>query len=240
MVRDLGVRGAVVVPLRRTNWVLTDRVSLGTPLDGVVVNAVFGSAARRPARRVQWVQQVVHHRRLAHDVQDDGVSTLIACEGAAGKVETKYLASCWRGSVRADLRLDLTLSTVPGAACSASAPRSAPRRSPCVGRHRLYTGVRSITDRRQHADTEVRGEHGVGRLRLQHLQRAGEGDRLRSDRPRAVPATLRACADPAIGTQEQQYLAALELAKTYQVTGNQLTLFRDGGTIAVTAQRTSN
>ena len=50
-------------------------------------------------------------------------------------------------------------------------------------------------------------------------------------------ATLRACADPAIGTQEQQYLAALELAKTYQVTGNQLTLFRDGGTIAVTAQR---
>ncbi len=50
-------------------------------------------------------------------------------------------------------------------------------------------------------------------------------------------STLRACADAAVGTQEQQYLAALGLAKTYQVTGNQLTLFRDGGTIAVTAQR---
>ena len=48
------------------------------------------------------------------------------------------------------------------------------------------------------------------------------------------------CADPALGTQEQQYLAALELAKTYQVTGNNLTLFRDGGTIAVTAQRASS
>jgi heat shock protein HslJ len=50
-------------------------------------------------------------------------------------------------------------------------------------------------------------------------------------------STLRACADPTVGAQEQQYLAALALAKTYEVTGNQLTLFRDGGTIAVTAQR---
>ena len=30
-------------PLRGTNWVLTDRVSIGTPLDGVAVNAVFGA-----------------------------------------------------------------------------------------------------------------------------------------------------------------------------------------------------
>ena len=30
-------------PLRGTNWVLTDRVSLGTPLDDVAVNAVFAS-----------------------------------------------------------------------------------------------------------------------------------------------------------------------------------------------------
>ena len=28
-------------PLRQTNWVLTDRVSIGTPLAGVAVNAVF-------------------------------------------------------------------------------------------------------------------------------------------------------------------------------------------------------
>jgi len=46
--------------------------------------------------------------------------------------------------------------------------------------------------------------------------------------------TLRGCN---FSDQEQQYMAALGLAETYQVTGNQLTLFRDGGTIAVTAQR---
>jgi putative lipoprotein len=50
-------------------------------------------------------------------------------------------------------------------------------------------------------------------------------------------STLVACADPAIGAQEQQYLTALGLARVYEVTGEQLTLFRDGGTIAVTAQR---
>ena len=47
-------------------------------------------------------------------------------------------------------------------------------------------------------------------------------------------STLRACADAAVGTQEQQYLAALELATSYSVTPSVLTLFRPGGTIAAT------
>jgi heat shock protein HslJ len=51
-----------------------------------------------------------------------------------------------------------------------------------------------------------------------------------------LASTRRACADPAAGTQEQQYLAALELAKTYRVTGDTLELFR-GGLIAVTFLR---
>jgi heat shock protein HslJ len=50
-------------------------------------------------------------------------------------------------------------------------------------------------------------------------------------------STLRACTDPAVGAQEQQYLHALELAVTYRVSGSQLTLFRRGGSIAATFQR---
>jgi heat shock protein HslJ len=52
-----------------------------------------------------------------------------------------------------------------------------------------------------------------------------------------IRSTRRACADPAVGEQEQQDLAALELATTYQVTGDVLTLFRPGGTIAATFNR---
>ena len=40
--------------------------------------------------------------------------------------------------------------------------------------------------------------------------------------------TLKACPDP-IGPQATQYLTALGLARTYEVKGNQLTLFREGG-----------
>src|SRR5436190_7576 len=111
-------------PLRGTNWVLTDRASFGTPLDGVAVNAVFAAKRVSGTSGCNGYTSSYTTNGSRMTITNDGVSTLIACEGAAG-------------------------------------------------------------------------------------------------------------------TEEQQYLAALGLAKTYQVTGNQLTLFRDGGTIAVTAQRAS-
>jgi heat shock protein HslJ len=50
-------------------------------------------------------------------------------------------------------------------------------------------------------------------------------------------STLRACADPALQDQEAAYLAALELARTYRVTGDRLELLRAGGGIAATFER---
>ncbi len=50
-------------------------------------------------------------------------------------------------------------------------------------------------------------------------------------------STLKACTDPALATQEQKYLAALELATTFQVTGPRLELFRADGGIAATFER---
>lgn len=52
-----------------------------------------------------------------------------------------------------------------------------------------------------------------------------------------LASTLRACADPAVGDQETQYLAALELARTFSLDGGGLTLLRDDGGIAVTFAR---
>ena len=49
-----------------------------------------------------------------------------------------------------------------------------------------------------------------------------------------LASTLRACADPAVGQQESEYVAALELARTFSVAGGNLTLFREDGGIAVT------
>ena len=76
----------------------------------------------------------------------------------------------------------------------------------------------------------------VGRERLQllHGGYTTSGDTIDIG---PLASTLRACADPAVGTQEQQYLAALELAKTFRVTGTRLDLLRDGGTIAATFEK---
>ena len=49
-----------------------------------------------------------------------------------------------------------------------------------------------------------------------------------------LASTMMACADPARQTQEQRYLAALELATSFRVARNRLELFRDGGSIAAT------
>ncbi|MBM3658199.1 MAG: META domain-containing protein [Actinobacteria bacterium] len=51
-----------------------------------------------------------------------------------------------------------------------------------------------------------------------------------------LASTLRACADPAVDQQEREYLAALELARTFSLDGGNLTLLREDGGIAVTFQ----
>ena len=52
-----------------------------------------------------------------------------------------------------------------------------------------------------------------------------------------LASTRKACTSQEITTQETQFLAAMELATSFSVTGDRLDLLRDGGTIAVTLQR---
>lgn len=54
----------------------------------------------------------------------------------------------------------------------------------------------------------------------------------------ALASTQRACADPAVDTQEQQYLTALGLAKTFAIAGNRLDLYRQDGGYAASYTRT--
>ena len=52
-----------------------------------------------------------------------------------------------------------------------------------------------------------------------------------------LAATRRACASEELQQQEDDYLAALQLATTYTITGTRLDLFRPGGTFAATLER---
>ena len=51
-----------------------------------------------------------------------------------------------------------------------------------------------------------------------------------------LAGTRMACASEELSQQETDFLAALELATSFMVTGDRLDLLRDGGTIAVTLQ----
>src|SRR5512143_3933532 len=70
------------IPLRGTNWVLTDRVSLGTPLD-VAVNAVFGAKRVEGSSGCNGYSSSYTTNGSRMTITNDGVSTLMACDGAA-------------------------------------------------------------------------------------------------------------------------------------------------------------
>ena len=52
-----------------------------------------------------------------------------------------------------------------------------------------------------------------------------------------LASTRKACSSDELSKQEASYLAALEVAKTFAVTGNRLDLFREGGTFAATMEK---
>lgn len=226
-------------PLRGTNWVLTDRVSIGTPLGDVAVDAVFGKKRVEGSSGCNGYSSSYTTKGSRMTITNDGVSTLIACDGPAGKVEPKYLATLERVGRWRIRGTTLTLSTRAGRRLLVyRAPIGAQALRGSWNVTGLYTGtaisspIAGSALTLEFADAKVSGNGGCNTF-------SGPFDVKGTDKITIGPlaSTLRACAGAAVDTQEQQYLAALGLARTYRVTGDQLTLFRDGGTIAVTAQR---
>jgi heat shock protein HslJ len=225
--------------LRGTNWVLTDRVSIGTPLDGVTVDAVFGTKRVEGSSGCNGYSSsyTTHGSRMR--IRNDGVSTLIACDGAAGKVEPAYLDALTRvRRWRIDGRT-LTLSNATGrrllvyrASVGAEALRGSWEVTGFYTGSAISSPVAGSKLTLVFTSKEVSGDGGCNTF-------SGPFETSGTDGISVGPlmSTLRACADPALDAQEQQYLAALPLAKTYRVSGDTLRLFRDGGTIAVDATR---
>jgi len=233
------VAASAPTPLRGTNWVLTDRVSIGTPLDDVAVNAVFSASRVTGTSGCNGYSSSYTTDGSRMTIENDGVSTLIACEGAAGKVEPKYLATLERVRRWRISGTTLTLSTRTGrrllvyrASVGAQALRGTWEVTSLYTGDAISSPIAGSVLTLKFAGSTASGDSGCNTF-------TGPFEVSGTDAIAFGPfaSTLRACVDTAVGTQEQQYLAALELAKSYQVTGNQLTLFRDGGTSAVTAQR---
>jgi heat shock protein HslJ len=173
-------------------------------------------------------------------ITNDGVSTLIACGGAADKVESHYRDALYRAGRWRITGTTLTLSTRAGRRLlvyRASIGETALRGTWDVTS--LSTGSAVSSPVPGHTLTLAFATRGNASGNSGCNTFNGPFTVSGTDRIHLGPfaSTLKACTDEALNTQEQQYLAALGLATTYQVTGNQLTLYRDGGTIAITATR---
>ncbi len=164
--------------------------------------------------------------------------TLIGCTGAAARVETAYLAALPKvASYRATatkLTLlddsDTTLLTY-AATDGAKAIQGDWEVTSYYTGSALVSPVVGSSATAKFDGTQISGTGGCNTFSGPY----SVDDSVIAIGPLA--STLRACADPAVDQQEQQYLQALALAKTFVVAGDRLDLFREDGGFAVSFQR---
>lgn len=240
---------AVAVPLSGdalaltgANWVLTSGGTVGALNGDTSVSAVFDGRALTVAGSAGCNSYsapfIARGSKLT--IGPDVATTQRACEPGPTSVERGYLANLVDVTSYAIDGDTLTLSRAGKPLLVYRASVGADALAGGWNATSIYTGnaiestVAGSALTLEFADGRASGNTGCNTF-------SGEFTAAGADRITIGPlATTRAaCADPALSTQEQQYTAALELAQTYRVTGDQLTLFRTGGTIAATFDRAS-
>jgi heat shock protein HslJ len=226
--------------LTATGWVLNERTDLGVPSRGVAVTADFaaGHVSGNSGCNSYRGRYEVTGRKLT--IGSDIASTKARCEPGPTAVEAVYLKRLSQVQSFAIEGDTLTLFGVGDEAMlvyTASAGRDAITGEWTAISYYTGTAVQAVIagspltarfDRGQ-----VTGDSGCNNF---------SGPYEVTDASISVgpfTSTLMACVDPARQTQEQQYLAALELAATFQVTGNRLELQRADGGIAATFEKSA-
>ena len=226
-------------PLEGTNWILSDSTDLGVSLDGVTVSARFqdGTVAGTSGCNSYTGPYEVDGEDLT--VGPDIASTQIACEDPQASVEQAYLAALPEVSSFAIAAEQLTLNNGDGDALlvfDASVGADAIVGSWTVTSYYSGDAITSVAgDATLTADFAddgtVSGNAGCNNYNGPYEI---DGDSI-SIGPLA--STKMACTSEELSKQEADFLAALELATSFTVTGDRLDLLRDGGTIAATLQK---
>jgi heat shock protein HslJ len=225
-------------PLAGTHWLLQDTEEL--PTEGVSVTAEFvdGRVGGSSGCNTYNAPYVVDHPSLT--IGPDIAGTLMACGAGPSSVEAAYLAALPKVREYSIAATTLELFDAEGETLLEYA--AVDGGTAILGgwtATSYYTGtsVQSVaigSNLTVDFDAEeVSGDGGCNTFGGPY--EAGK----RSIEMGPFRSTLKACADPELQAQEQQFLAALELADTFRVTGDQLQLFRAGGGIAATFVRTA-
>jgi heat shock protein HslJ len=227
------------VSLEDTRWVLDQEAStLETVASDVVVTAVFaadrlsGSAGCNDYN----TSYTVNGRRLT--VSSPIARTLKLCAPTAMNVEIAYLERLPQVRAFAINGDRLTLSTTTRGADLVYEALSAERALEGSWVATSYFRPGAVTSLLP--GTTITATFGEGRISGNGgcNEYGGPYEARRSTiRIGPIMATKRACVDAAATQQETEYFAALELARSFELSSNGLTLLREGGTIAVTYAR---
>jgi heat shock protein HslJ len=226
-------------PLVGTQWSLTDGASLGVPMTGVSVTAEFSDAQMTGSSGC-------NSYRAPYTVTGNqmkigpSASTAIACEPGPTAVERAYLARLPQVRSSVIAAKTLTLRDANGKALLVySAVDGAKAIVGTWTATGYYTGnaIESVAaGSTLTANFDVHAISGNGGCNTFNGPYAASGKTIKIG---PLASTMMACSDAELQTQEQHYLAALQLAATYRVTGTRLELLRAGDTIVATFERSA-
>jgi heat shock protein HslJ len=225
--------------LEGTNWILSDATDLGVSLDDVTVSARFeeGTVAGTSGCNSYTGPYELDGENLT--IGPEVASTQMACGEPQSAVEQAYLAALADVASFAIADDQLTLNNGDGDALlvfDASEGAQAIVGSWIVTSYYSGDAITSVVgDATLTADFADDGTlSGNAGCNNYNGPYEIDGDSI-SIGPLA--GTKMACSSDELSKQETDYLAALELAESFTVTGNRLDLLREGGTIAATLEK---
>jgi len=225
--------------LSGTEWVLTAMTPSVPNLGRVAVTAQFASGTLSGHSGCNTYRASYTQQGDSLTIGKDIASTKIACPSLPSAVEQAYLQRLPKVRSFARSGSTLTLQDADGKALLTykSAPSGAEAITGAWNVTSFYTGtaVSSPTGDQPLTATftadAVSGNSGCNTF---NGPSKVDGTSITIG---PLASTLMACADPAANQQEQQFAAALELAKSFEVVGNRLSLYRADGGYAVTLER---
>jgi len=224
-------------PLEGTHWVLSGSTSLGVPVGDVAVSAQFenGTVGGTSGCNTYRASSTSNGSRLTIGPI---ASTQMACDPDRMAVERAYLDRLAMVAGFTISGSQLTLSDSSGkpvlefnASSGASALMGAWSATSYFAVTAISSVVGGVNLTAEFAATTVTGSGGCNTFNGPYEVNGS------SIKIGPLISTLKACATPELDQQEQHYLAALQLATTYKVTGSRLDLYRADGGYAVTFHR---
>jgi heat shock protein HslJ len=218
-------------------WQLEDG-SLGAATQGVNVDARFAAGALSGTSGCNTYRTTYRADPPSLTIGPDIATTSKACGARETAVERAYLD---RLPKVASYQLDagrLSLADAEGRALltyratdSASALRGGWTATSYYTGDAITSVVGGVDLTITFEATTVSGDGGCNSFQGPYTV---DGERIQIG---PLAATAKACADPELDAQERDYLAALQLATSYRISGTRLDLLRPGETFAATFER---